>query len=418
MDSLYSHRDNCRLCGSKNIDIALRLAPMPIATPNMKVPGVDSSHRVFREAVPLDLFLCRHCGLLQLLRIGNPGIQYANYVYTTSLSLGLPQHFENYAAEVLAALTPTPGALVVEIGSNDGTLLRHFKQAGMRVLGVDPAADIACHATESGIETLGDFFTDELAAEIRAGRGPAAVMIANNVIANIDDLNDIVQGVRTLLGEEGVFVFETQYGADVVEKNLLDTIYHEHLSYFNVKPLVLHFARHGLEVFDVRRIGTKGGSIRVFVQHKNGSRPIAAVVADMMSTEEARGHYQLDIYHHWDAKITVIRRALADSVAEQRKAGRLVGGYGVSVGTTTLMAQFGVTDKIDVLFDDDPNKDPELIGPGYSIPVMPAAGVYEKSPGSIIVFAWRYAEPIIAKHQRYLNQGGKFIIPLPSVTVR
>ena len=413
--NLYYTRDNCRLCGSKDLELALPLAPMPIATPNFAVPNADRSHRVFQEAVPLELHLCRSCGLLQVLHVGNPEVQYTDYIYTTSLSLGLAGHFKTYVDELIGGLAPAPKSFVVEIGSNDGTLLRHFKEAGFKVLGVDPARAIARRATENGVDTLGEFFTAKLANGIRADKGRAAIIIANNVIANIDNLDDMVEGVRDLLAEDGVFVFETQYGADVVEKNLLDTVYHEHLSYFNIKPLALHFARHGMVVFDVERIWTKGGSIRVFVQQAKGPRPTKPIVEQLIRDETSAGHYGQPLYRRWADEIAQIRLELAQIVADQRKAGRLVGGYGVSVGTTTLLPQFEMTDKIDVLFDDDPNKNPDLTGPGYSIPVLPTAAVYEKNPGAIIIFAWRYAEPIMARHQRFIAAGGKFVVPLPRV---
>jgi hypothetical protein len=413
---LYYTRNDCRLCGSTHLALALALAPMPIATPNFAIPGVGTDDPAFRKSIPLELCLCRACGLLQILHVGNPDIQYTHYVYTTSLSLGLAEHFKSYARETLAALRLAPGSLIVEMGSNDGTLLRHFRDAGHRVLGVDPALDIARRATAAGIETLGEYFTAELAARVRAGSGPATAIIANNVLANIDDLDSVTEGVRLLLADDGAFVFETQYGADVVEKNLLDTVYHEHLSYFNVKPLATHYARHGLEIFDVQRIWTKGGSIRVFVQPAGGRRPKSACVDDMIRAEEAAGYYDPARYERWAGEIAEIRRQLSNIADEVHASGRLVGGYGVSVGTTTLLPQFGLTDKIDVLFDDDPKKDRELVGPDYSIPVLPTSGVYDKSPGAIIIFAWRYAEPIIAKHRRYIENGGRFIVPLPAVS--
>ena len=412
---LYYRRDNCRLCHSANIELVVPLSPMPIATPNFAIPGVDKSHPVFREAVPLELHLCNDCGLLQVPHVGNPELQYSNYVYTTSLSAGLTEHFCNFASEVIAKLELPPNALVVEMGSNDGTLLRFFKDAGMQVQGIDPAREIARRATEAGIDTIGDFFATAVAEKITADRGVADVMIANNVLANIDDLSEIVAGVRTILADDGVFVFETQYGAEVVEHNLLDTVYHEHLSYFNIRPLQLYFAANGMEILDVERIETKGGSIRVFVQIKGGPRAVRTIVADMVRGEEQNGHYGKEIYRRWAGEITDIRKQLSEIVTEQRGAGRKVGGYGVSVGTTTLLPQFELTDKIDVLFDDDPNKDPNLIGPGYDIPVHPTHSVYDIEPGAIIIFAWRYADLIIAKHQRFIEQGGQFVVPLPQM---
>ena len=417
MQGLYYKRHNCRLCHSTDIRTAISLAPMPIATPNFSIPDTDTGSGAFREPVPLDLSLCRSCGLLQVLHVGNPELQYANYVYTTSLSLGLAQHFERYTVEVLAAIRAKPGALVIEIGSNDGTLLQYFKKAGMRVLGIDPAQAIARQATAAGVETIAAFFTADMAKKVRAERGAADLMIANNVIANIDDMNDMIAGVHHLLADQGVFVFETQYGADVVERNLLDTVYHEHLSYFNIKPLSIGFARHGLELFDVQRVTTKGGSIRVFVQHCGGQHAVLPVVREMIDAEEKAGHYGEALYRNWMSEIAEIRQQLGVMAAAEHARGRKVGGYGVSVGTTTLLPQFAMTDKVDMLFDDDSKKAAKLIGPDYAIPVQGTDAVYQHNPGMIVIFAWRYADPIIAKHAKYLEQGGKFVIPLPKVRI-
>ena len=418
MNGLYYKRDDCRLCGSIDLELAVPMAPIPIATPNFSISDDDRDSPILREAVPLDLYLCRDCSHLQVLHVGNPEVQYGNYVYTTSLSLGLAAHFRSYAGEILEALNPAPESLVVEFGSNDGTLLRCFKEKGMRVVGVDPARAIAEQATRSGIETLNAFFSPDVAHQVRDKHGPARIIIANNVIANIDDMVSVALGVKELMAPDGAFVFETQYGADVIRKKLLDTVYHEHLSYFNVRPLAAFFERHGMQVIDVETIETKGGSIRVTVQHASGPDTVSAAVTDTLEEEDNDGMNGLGCYQGFADQVDVLRGRLNAIADEQHGAGRTLGGYGMSVGTTTLLAQFGLAEKIDFLFDDDPDKESALSGPGYDIPVFGPEAVYEKNPGAIIVFAWRYAEPIMAKHERYLKDGGAFVIPLPEVTVK
>ena len=418
MNTLYYKRDDCRLCGSRNVAIALALEPMPIATPNFRVLDASAESMVFTDAVPMDLFLCGDCGHLQILHVGNPDLQYTNYVYTTSLSLGLREHFKQYASELVERVKPPAGSLVVELGSNDGTLLHFFKtDHQMAVLGVDPAREIARQATLSGIETIGDFFGPQIAHQIRATKGPAKIVVANNVIANIDNIADWMTGVRDVLAPDGVFVFETQYGLDVIAKNLLDTVYHEHLSYFNVKPLDAFLARLGMEMIEVQRIWTKGGSIRVTVQLAGGPRPRSAAVSACAADEITQGAYEPGFYRRLGDDIDDIRRDLKAIIAEQRKAGRAVAGYGVSVGTVTLLAQLQLTRDIAFLVDDDPNKDRILAGPGYSIPVLRPEALYERNAGAVIVFAWRYIDPIARKNQEYLQGGGKFVVPLPKVSV-
>lgn len=414
--ALYRQRGDCRLCHSTAVDVAVPLKPVPVATPNVGSASVDNP--ALYQPVPLDLSLCRECGLLQLMAVGNPELQYSGYTYKTASSLGLADFFKRTAAGILADITPPPGALVVEFGSNDGTYLRPFKDAGMRVLGVDPATDIASGATASGIPTLGAFFTVPVAERIHAEYGPATVMLANNVIANIDDLDDLTRAIRSLLAPDGVFVFQTQYGADVLRGNLLDTIYHEHLSYFHVKPLQSHFRRWNMEIIDVRRIWTKGGSIQVTVQLAKGKRAVAPVVAQLIAEEERDGIYDMAIHRRFAARIESLRDEIKRLVTAARSADRKVCGYGASVGTVTLLTQFELATELDALFDDNPEKDRTLRGPSYALPILPPHAVAELDPALIVIFAWRYADAILAKHRAWLAHGGTAIVPLPDLSLR
>ena len=418
MTSWFRKRDSCRLCGASEVECVVPLGEVPIVTPN-----VDASHAVAQfagvqaQTVPLGLYVCRGCGHLQLLDVVNPDVQYNNFNYVTSISLGLPEHFRRFAGEVIDAAGTRPGALVLEIGSNDGTLLRAFKERGMKVLGVDPAQKIAAQATERGTPTLARFYTEALAAEIRAQHGPAEIVIANNTFANLDDLADFAAAVRASLAPSGVFVFETQYGVDVVEKTLIDTVYHEHLSYFMAAPLDRYFASHDMELVDLQRIWTKGGSIRGTAQLKGGPRRRAAAV-DALKAEEARAGFDgMDPYRKLAANVATVRKEVADLVAARKAAGKRVAGYGASVGTVTLIRQFELGQRLDFIADDKPLCE-QISGPDYRLPVLRSEAIYERKPDSIVILAWRYTDPIIAKHQRFLEAGGEFIIPLPTMTIR
>jgi len=390
---------------------------MPILTPNFELaPELASDPRVV-DGVPLDLWLCEACGHVQVGEVGNPDLQYRNYVYTTSLSLGLREHFSRYCDATLAHLEPPPGSLVVEIGSNDGTLLEFFRARGMRVLGLDPATQIARDATAAGIETLPEFFSAALARQVRESHGPAAIVIANNVIANVPDMGDFTEGVAALLAGDGVFVFETQYGADVIEHCLLDTVYHEHISYFFIDPLQQHLLRHGLELADVERIATKGGSFRATAIRRESSRPRGNAVAQLIADERRKGCRSMAYFDQLNHAIAVLRDELRSLVDADRNRGHAVGGYGVSVGTTALLPQFGVIKDIEFLVDDDPKKPSHMRGADYSIPVIGPAALAARAPATVVVFAWRYAEPIIAKHRQFLERGGRFVVPFPGLRV-
>jgi C-methyltransferase C-terminal domain/Methyltransferase domain/Putative zinc binding domain len=417
MTDLIHVRSTCRLCDSPNLVRSVALAEVPIVSPNVGTDKDPSGRSLTRLVAPLDNYLCQNCGLNQLLHVVDPSLIYRDYLYRTSVSLGLPEHFRILAEAVIERAQLADGELVCELGSNDGTLLGVFKARGMSVQGIDPARQIAAEASSRGIATLPEFFTKALAERIRADRGPARAILANNAMANIDDLTEILAGVKVLLASNGVFVFETQYALDVFEGTLLDVIYHEHISTFSVRPVAEAFRRHGLAVFDAERITTKGGSIRFWCQLCGGPNPVASRIAELTTLEQRTGLYDLGYHRRFGDKIARITAELHARIATVRASGGCVGAYGTSVGCAALIHQFLLEDKLDVLFDDTPFKD-VLEGPGYNLPVMRSEGVYHVKPDLIIVLAWRYADPIIRKHSEYARAGGVFIIPLPDLVVR
>jgi len=418
MSTWIHKRNTCRLCDGLDLENVVPLREIPIVTPNVNAAhAVQQFSGVLGQSVPLALYACRGCGHLQLLDVVSPDVQYNNFSYTTSISLGLPEHFRKFAGEVMDSAGVAAGAMVLEVGSNDGTLLRAFKERGMKVLGVDPARKIAAQASASGIPTLATFFTEKLARELRAEHGAADLVIANNTFANLDDLNDFAAALRAVLAPGGVFVFETSYGADVVRKNLIDTVYHEHLSYFMVAPLERYFGRHGLQLIDVQHIWTKGGSIRGTVQLACGPRRRAASIDKMIAEEKRLGFDGLAPFRKMKVELDVLKAQVADAVGHRRAAGKRMAGYGASVGTVTLVQQFDLGAVLEFIADDKPLCE-YVAGAGYRIPVGPAALVDERKPDSIIVLAWRYADPIISKHPRHLARGGEFIIPVPKLSIR
>jgi SAM-dependent methyltransferase len=414
LNELIRVRQACRLCGSSRMARSVALAEVPIVSPNVGTQANGDAGRLTRLVAPLDTYLCQDCGLTQLVHVVDPQLIYSSYLYRTSVSLGLAQHFQGLSQTVISRAGLKGNDLVVEFGSNDGTLLSFFKDAGMRVRGVDPAQQIAAEATRNGISTLAEFFNVQVAKSISLQEGDARAIIANNAMANIDDLAEVLGGVRTLLAPDGVFVFETQYALDVFEKTLLDVIYHEHISTFSVQPVSYAARRHGLVVFDAERISTKGGSIRFWLQREDGTRPIAARVGELIELERKTGLYDLGYYQRFADKVRRIRAALHRRIDDVRQAGGTVGGYGTSVGCAALIHQFELAQHLCVLFDDTPFKE-RLQGPGYDLPVMTAEGVYQTNPALIVVLAWRYAKPIVERHRRYIEAGGRFVIPLPDV---
>ena len=407
-DALVVRRSDCRLCGNRDLERVFSLVPTPLA--DAYLPA--SRHGELQPVYPLDLYLCRRCGLAQLLDVVIPQAIYVDYLYETRSSLGLTEHFHDYAREVVALLNPSPGALAVDIGSNDGTLLSAFAQRGLRVLGIEPARAIAARATAKGIETVSEFFTPELSRTIRAHYGPATVIAANNLFANVDDLASFTEGVRTLLAPDGVFVIESFYVVDWLQRMVFDFMYHEHLSYLSVGPLDAFFRRQGMELVDAIRIPTKGGSVRYVAQRAGGPRSRSAAVGALADLEARAGVHGPEAFRGYARQILGIKRQVHEMLKPFVTQGRLLGGYGASATSTSLIYHFDLGDRLAFIADDNPQRQGTL-SPGHHIPVVPPDALYDRGTDAVLLLAWRYADAIIAKHQRFLQDGGRFIVPLP-----
>lgn len=405
-------RHDCRMCGSTDLDLIIPLAPSPVADDFIPAARLDQP----QESFPLDVFLCNGCGLVQLLEVVDPTSIYEEFLYVTKSSPGLVEHFRGYADAVVARLGLAPGQSVVEIGSNDGSLLEFFKQRGLRVLGVDPARNIAAAATSAGVETLPVCFTLDVAGDIRRQRGAADVVAANNVIANIDDLPQLAEAIRALLAPAGVFVFESGYLADLVKNLVFDNIYHEHLCYHSVKPMASFLARHGMELFDVQHVPTKGGSIRGFAQLAGGERPVDPAVRSMIEAEEAQGLYRAETYRAMCAKLDRLRDTLRDVLSGLKARGRVIAGYGASHSVTTLLHHFGVAEHLSFVVDDNPLKH-NLYSPGNHLPVFPSAALLERDPDYVVVLPWRFAQLIVDRNRQFVEAGGRFIVPIPETRI-
>jgi hypothetical protein len=412
MPELVYRRGDCRLCASRDLELVVQLEPTPLA--DQYVPAQRLEHP--QETYPLDLFLCRGCGHVQLLDVVSPEAIYDDYIYETSNSLGLPQHFDGYAQSVMNHVNPADGGLVVDIGSNDGTLLRSFQKRGMRVLGIDPAREIALKATDAGVETLAYFFSSRMAFQLREERGPAAVITSNNLMANVDDLRDLSAGVLTMLAPDGVWVFETGYLADLVQKTIFDNIFHEHMDYHSVVPLEAFFSSQGMELVDVQRVDTKGGSLRGTVQATGGPLSVSPTVGEFMDSEVRLGLTRPETYRKFASRLDSVKLQLCDMLSSLQRQGKSIAGYGASHSVTTLIYHFGLGSTLEFLVDDNPIKQ-GLFSPGHHLPVFPPEAIYQHQPDYMVVLPWRFAHPIVDQHQAYLKQGGHFIVPLPQVRV-
>lgn len=402
--SLIRTRMACALCAGVDLATIMKLPATPPANEFVKSPQAQ-------DRFALDLQLCGDCGHVQLADVVHPGRLFDNYVYVSGTSPVFVKHFEDYAQDVFAGARLNEHSHVVDIGSNDGTLLKAFKGLGVQtVTGVDPAQEIAAKASAEGIPTRIGFFDRHMAAAIRASVGPAHVVTANNVFAHADDLHEIALGVRDLLAPEGDFIFEVSYLMDVVEHTLFDTIYHEHLSYHSVRPLIPFLAACGLHVYDARRVQTHGGSVRVYASRAR-KKPSAALQA-ILQAEQVAGIQSRAAFDNLASDVAHKGESLRRKVKDWKAAGKKICGFGAPAKLTTLMYAFGLdAADFDFIIDDAPLKQ-GLYTPGLNIPVCPSAALYERETHVCVVFAWNFFDSITAKHARWAEAGGLFVNPL------
>jgi SAM-dependent methyltransferase len=409
MQKHVTHKTACRLCGSTSLDHVLPIRPSAIGDAFVTADRLNEP----QELYPLDCYLCLECGHLQNVDVVDPDVLFRDYTYRTSVSLGLVEHFKRYAHSVVESLGIPKGSLVVEIGSNDGSLLKAFKNEGMRVQGIDPARDIAASATAEGIPTVADFFTSELARKIKTEQGEAKLFCANNVFAHIDNMADVVKGIRLLLADDGVFVFEVSYIVDMIDNMVFDTIYHEHVSHHALIPLETFLNKHDMSLFNVERTSTKGGSIRAFAQPKStGKRPRSEAYLKLVVEEERRGITGPKIYRDWFDAIERRKRAVLKLLDNARADGKVVAAYGASTTTTTLLYHFELEGRVKFIVDDNPLKQGRF-SPGAHIPVLSSAMLATERPDIVVILAWIYSEPILKRNEAYIAAGGRFLVPLP-----
>lgn len=409
----YKHRNDCRLCGATDLELVLPILPSAIGDAFVSKEQLGE----VQELYPLDTYICLECGHLQNLDVVDPEILFRNYTYRTSASKGLVEHFQKYAQTVVKGLDIPTDSLVVEIGSNDGSLLKAFKAHDMRVIGVDPAKSIAMLATAEGVQTLPDFFTPSIAQTILAENGFASLMCANNVFAHADNIADIVKGIRSLLAPDGVFVFEVSYIPDMIDNFVFDTIYHEHVSHHALIPLERFFNTLDMSLFDVERVSTKGGSIRGFAQPMStGKRLKTDRFVQMLDEENRRGFVRPEIYRTFYQDIEKRKRTVLEYLKQEIATGKTIAAYGASTTTTTLLYHFELQTLLKFIVDDNPLKY-NLYSPGAHIPVYSSSELYVSKPDIVVILAWQYATAIINKHDHFTQAGGEFVVPLPSMII-
>lgn len=366
---------------------------------------------------PLAIVRCESCSLVQLTHSVSPEELFVEYAYFSSSSAPMVDHARELVDLEIETRSLGDGDLVLEIASNDGYLLQHYVAKGIPVLGVDPASNVVGLAREKGVETMSEFFTLDLGRKLAAEGKRASVVHANNVLAHVPDINDLVAGVAAVLRDEGVFVVETPYVRDMVEKLEFDTIYHEHVFYYSVRSLQALFERHGLRIIGVQSIPIHGGSLRVHAVRSGSPEVTASSVAEFVESERHAGMDADDFYAGFSANVADLLTRLREFLAGRKEQGRTIAGYGAAAKATVLLNAAGIgRDTIDFVIDATPYKHGRYI-PGARIPIHPIATLMEEMPDDVVIFAWNFAAEIMRKESDYVDKGGTFLLPLPEPRV-
>ena len=406
--------NRCRLCDADLHDVFVDLGMSPLSNAYLTSDQLQQMEPFF----PLRVFLCAKCLLVQLPAVQTPEAIFGDYAYFSSYSESWLQHAQRYVEEVSKRFAIDRKQRVVELASNDGYLLQYFVQRGVPVLGVEPAGNVARAAEQRGVATLVRFFGRSAAADIARDFGRADLIVANNVLAHVPDLHDFVAGMGLLLADAGVATVEVPHLLHLMRRVEFDTIYHEHFSYFSLAVAQRVFAAHDLAVFDVERLPTHGGSLRLYVQHKrSGKQPAGARVAEVVAEERAAGLDMPAGYAGFEGEVRRIKRDLLSLLIEARRAGRSIAAYGAAAKGNTLLNYCGVRgDLVDFVADRNPYKQGRFL-PGTHIPIVAPDAIDERRPDYLLILPWNIRDEIISQTHRVRSWGGRWIVPIPKPEV-
>jgi SAM-dependent methyltransferase len=367
---------------------------------------------------PLHVYVCGECFLVQLQAYVSAEHIFTDYAYFSSYSDSWVEHARVYTERMVERFHLGPRHRVVEVASNDGYLLQHFVTKGIPALGVEPAANVAEIAVGKGVPTLVKFFGVETARELADENRKADLLLGNNVLAQVPDLNDFVEGMKVLLKPQGVITLEFPHLMRLMAENQFDTIYHEHFSYFSFTTTVKILAAHGLVVFDVEELATHGGSLRVYARHdEDDSKPNGESVREMLAREANAGFEALDCYASFSEQVKETKRKLLAFLIKAKREGKSIAGYGAPGKGNTLLNYCGIrSDFLDYTVDRSPHKQGKFL-PGTHIPIFSPDKLKETKPDYVLILPWNLRAEIMEQVAYIRAWGGRFVVPIPEVTV-
>ncbi len=403
----------CRFDGNSLKHTFVDLGVSPLANSNVAAAQLNCVEKFY----PLHAYICEECLLVQLEQFETPDHIFGDYAYFSSYADGWLRHARKYTDLMVAEFDTKAPSQVIEIASNDGYLLQYFKEKGIPVLGIEPAANVAAVAEAKGIPTLVKFFGVQTAKELVADGLQADLLLGNNVLAHVPDLNDFVAGMKIALKPHGVVTMEFPHLLRLILENQFDTIYHEHFSYFSFTTVEAIFAAHKLTLFDVEELPTHGGSLRIYGRHAEDPRPIANRVTELKAKEVEAGLTRLETYLEFGEKVKEVKRKLLSFLIKAKTDGKRIVGYGAAAKGNTLLNYCGIrTDMIDYVVDRSPHKQ-GLFLPGTHIPILHPDKILETQPDYLLILPWNLKAEVMDQMACIRDWGGKFVVPIPEAGV-
>jgi len=405
---------SCRLCAASLRTTFVDLGKSPLCESFLRAEDLNRMEPFY----PLHAWVCDECFLVQLEEYVSGHDIFTEYAYFASFSDSWLAHVRRYADMITERLGLGPTSRVIEVGSNDGYLLQWFVAKGIPVLGIDPAVNVVEKAVARGVPSLARLFTTGLARELAAEGTQGDLVCGKNVMAQVTDLNDFVEGLRVILKPHGVVTVEFPHLMRLIEENQFDTIYHEHFSYFSLLAAERLFAAHGLTLFDVEELSTHGGSLRIYGRHAaDGSLPVSERVTELRAREVTAGFDRIERYASFTRQVHETKRRLLEFLIAAKRAGKSIAGYGAPGKGNTLLNYCGIrTDFIDYTVDRNPYKHGRFL-PGTHIPIFPPERIFETRPDYVLILPWNLEDEITTQMAGIREWGGQFVVPIPDVKV-